>query len=246
MAIDRLLPRQRPGKKIKGYQSWRNLAFLHWEVASEELEPLLPPGLRLDHFQGKAYIGIVPFEMKKIRPAWCPQVLGFNFLETNVRTYVLHNQEPGVFFFSLDASSYIAVKIARWIWHLPYFHSAMTFSNENTIYRYGLKRSDKVQSQIKIDVGEKLPSSEPDSLEYFLLERYLLFTQLRGQLLRGQVHHVPYPARQAELIDFEDQLLEINEVKGISSPPDLVHFSQGVDVEIYPLEPAGDSSATVQ
>ena len=77
-------------------------------------------------------------------------------------------------------------------------------------------------------------------MEYFLLERYLLFTELRGQLLRGQVHHIPYPVRQAELIDFEDQLLEINNIRGISSSPDLVHFSQGVDVEIYPLEPTGD------
>lgn len=240
MVINRILPRQRPKRKIKGYQSWRNLTFLHWEIASEELEPLLPSGLQLDLFQGKAYIGIVPFEMKKIRPAWCPQALGFNFLETNVRTYVIHNQEPGVFFFSLDANSYIAVKIARWIWHLPYFHSAMTFSNKDAIYNYTLKRPDKVQSQIKIEVSETLPPSEADSLEYFLLERYLLFTELRGQLLRGQVHHTPYPVHQAELIDFEDQLLEINNIGGISSSPDLVHFSQGVDVEIYPLEPTGD------
>ena len=240
MAINRVLPRQRPKKKIKGYQSWRNLTFLHWEIASEELEPLLPSGLQLDLFQGKAYIGIVPFEMKNIRPAWCPQVLGFNFLETNVRTYVIHNQEPGVFFFSLDANSYIAVKVARWIWHLPYFHSAMTLSNKDAIYNYTLKRTDKVQSQIKIEVSETLPPSEADSLEYFLLERYLLFTELRGQLLRGQVHHIPYPVRQAELIDFEDQLLEINNIGGISSSPDLVHFSQGVDVEIYPLELTGD------
>ena len=240
MAINRVLPRQRPKKKIKGYQSWRNLTFLHWEIASEELEPLLPSGLQLDLFQGKAYIGIVPFEMKNIRPAWCPQVLGFNFLETNVRTYVIHNQEPGVFFFSLDANSYIAVKVARWIWHLPYFHSAMTLSNKDAVYNYTLKRTDKVQSQIKIEVSETLPPSEADSLEYFLLERYLLFTELRGQLLRGQVHHTPYPVHQAELIDFEDQLLEINNIGGTSSSPDLVHFSQGVDVEIYPLEPTGD------
>ena len=142
MDIDRILPRQRPAEKIKGHQSWRNLAFLHWEVPVEELERLLPEGLQPDLFQGKAYVGLVPFEMKNIRPAWCPKALGFNFLETNVRTYVLHRNEPGVFFFSLDASSLTAVKIARWMWHLPYFHSGMTFSNERTAYEYGLKRPD--------------------------------------------------------------------------------------------------------
>ena len=236
MDIDRILPRQRPAEKIKGRQSWRNLAFLHWEVPVEELELLLPEGLQPDLFQGKAYVGLVPFEMKNIRPAWCPKALGFNFLETNVRTYVLHRNEPGVFFFSLDASSLTAVKIARWMWHLPYFHSGMTFSNERTAYEYGLKRPDNIQSKIKIEAGQPLPPSQPDSLEYFLLERYLLFTQLRGRILRGQVHHVPYPACHASLVDFEDQLLEVNGFTALNSSPDLVHFSTGVDVEIYSLK----------
>jgi hypothetical protein len=236
MDIDRILPRQRPAEKIKGHQSWRNLAFLHWEVPVEELERLLPEGLQPDLFQGKAYVGLVPFEMKNIRPAWCPKALGFNFLETNVRTYVLHRNEPGVFFFSLDASSLTAVKIARWMWHLPYFHSGMTFSNERTAYEYGLKRPDNIQSKIKIEAGQPLPPSQPDSLEYFLLERYLLFTPLRGRILRGQVHHVPYPACHASLVDFEDQLLEVNGFTALNSSPDLVHFSTGVDVEIYSLK----------
>ena len=239
MDIDRILPRQRPAEKIKGHQSWRNLAFLHWEVPVEELELLLPEGLQPDLFQGKAYVGLVPFEMKNIRPAWCPKALGFNFLETNVRTYVLHRNEPGVFFFSLDASSLTAVKIARWIWHLPYFHSGMTFSNEQATYEYGLKRPDNIQSKIKIEAGQPLSPSQPDSLEYFLLERYLLFTQLRGRILRGQVHHIPYPACQASLVDFEDQLLEVNGFTALGSSPDLVHFSTGVDVEIYSLERTG-------
>lgn len=236
MDIDRILPRQRPAEKIKGRQSWRNLAFLHWEVPVEELELLLPEGLQPDLFQGKAYVGLVPFEMKNIRPAWCPKALGFNFLETNVRTYVLHRNEPGVFFFSLDASSLTAVKIARWMWHLPYFHSGMTFSNERTAYEYGLKRPDNIQSKIKIEAGQPLSPSQPDSLEYFLLERYLLFTQLRGRILRGQVHHVPYPACQASLVDLEDQLLEVNGFTALNSSPDVVHFSTGVDVEIYSLK----------
>ena len=236
MDIDRILPRQRPAEKIKGRQSWRNLAFLHWEVPVEELELLLPEGLQPDLFQGKAYVGLVPFEMKNIRPAWCPKALGVNFLETNVRTYVLHHNEPGVFFFSLDASSLTAVKIARWMWHLPYFHSGMTFSNERTAYEYGLKRPDNIQSKIKIEAGQPLSPSQPDSLEYFLLERYLLFTQLRGRILRGQVHHVPYPACQASLVDLEDQLLEVNGFTALNSSPDLVHFSTGVDVEIYSLK----------
>ena len=122
------------------------------------------------------------------------------------------------------------------MWHLPYFHSGMTFSNEQTTYEYGLKRPDNIQSKIKIEAGQPLSPSQPDSLEYFLLERYLLFTPLRGRILRGQVHHVPYPACHASLVDFEDQLLEVNGFTALNSSPDLVHFSTGVDVEIYSLK----------
>ena len=112
----------------------------------------------------------------------------------------------------------------------------MTFSNEQNTYQYELKRGNDVQSQIKIKTGQPIAPSQPDSLEYFLLEPYLLFTQLRGEILAGQVHHVPYPAREGSLVIFEDQLLEVNGLTNLNSSPDLVHFSTGVDVEIYSLE----------
>src|SRR5438105_4554153 len=116
--IDRIAPTRRPVGRAAGFHRWRSLLFLHWAVPTEILRSLVPAELALDLYDGVGYVGVVPFAMEAVRPRWCPQRLGFNFLETNVRTYVLANDKPGVFFFSLDASSRIAVLAARAGWGL--------------------------------------------------------------------------------------------------------------------------------
>ena len=107
--IDRIAPTRRPAGTAAGFQRWRSLLFLHWPVPVEVLRSLIPAELDLDLHDGVAYVGVVPFAMQGIRPWWCPEALAFNFLETNVRTYVLNGGKPGVYFFSLDANSRAAV-----------------------------------------------------------------------------------------------------------------------------------------
>ncbi|HSG72953.1 MAG TPA: DUF2071 domain-containing protein, partial [Planctomycetaceae bacterium] len=125
--IDRISPIIRPDEKLIGYHTWLDLLFLHWRVPADEIQALLPPELTVDTFEGDAWVGLVPFKMRKIRPWWSPPVPGIsNFYETNVRTYVHHRgKDPGVWFFSLDASSSLAVSVARWRWNLNYFKATM-------------------------------------------------------------------------------------------------------------------------
>src|SRR5262249_12997303 len=119
-------PQPRPDRPVVMYQSWRSLLFLHWEVAQEPLRRLLPPPLELDLFEGRAYLGLVPFTMKGIRPVYLPPVAGLsNFHETNLRTYVRLNGVPGVWFHSLDAANPVAVVLARSLFSLPYHRSRM-------------------------------------------------------------------------------------------------------------------------
>ena len=108
--------------RTAGYHRWAKLTFLHWRVAAETLQPLLPSGLRILQFDGSAWLGVVPFSMERIHPGWSPPVPGISwFLETNVRTYVIDEHGvSGVWFFSLDANQRLAVSIARTFWHLPY------------------------------------------------------------------------------------------------------------------------------
>src|ERR1700733_12378829 len=98
--IDRIAPTRRPDQRVAGYQRWRSLLFLHWAIPVDLLRPLVPTQLALDLHNGSAYVGVVPFAMEGVRPRWCPEICALNFLETNVRTYVLCNDKPGVFFFS--------------------------------------------------------------------------------------------------------------------------------------------------
>lgn len=113
--------------RTAGWQSWRSLAFLHWRVAPELLQRLIPPSLTIQTWDGTAWIGVVPFSMQRVRPWWSPPVPGISwFLETNVRTYVVDSLgRSGVWFFSLDANSRLAVLIARRFWHLPYVYSSL-------------------------------------------------------------------------------------------------------------------------
>lgn len=235
--IDRISPTNRPDRVAAGYQSWRSLLFMHWPVPVEELRPLVPNSLEIDTHDGIAYVGLVPFAMNHVRPRWAPKLVGFNFLETNVRTYVTHGDDPGVYFFSLDAASRIGVWTARTFWGLPYFHAEMSLEKTGDAVAYESNRTaSRTAHRSKCNLGDPLPMSEPDSLEFFFLERYLLFLENRNKLYCGQVHHTPYPAQLAQVTELDDQLLAAAGFANCSDLPDYAHYSSGVDVEIFALQ----------
>ncbi|WP_166819829.1 YqjF family protein [Thalassoroseus pseudoceratinae] len=239
--IDRGLPGQRPVERVIGYQKWRDLLFVHWTVSSETLRPLIPAGLELDLFDGKAWLGLVPFAMRGVRPWWGPSVpFVSNFLETNVRTYVLLNGEPGVWFFSLDAANSLAVRIARSRWALPYFRAQMSLQQTSGGIRYSGQRLWPEPSDASYTISAELSPDQPKpaeigTLEHFLVERYLLFAVHRsGEIYRGQVHHTPYEIQPATVMQCEENL---SVAAGLPPCKEIAHacFSSGVDVEIFPL-----------
>ncbi len=235
--IDRIAPTRRPADRVAGFQHWRSLLFMHWAVPVEVLRPLVPAELSLDLYGEIAYVGVVPFVMEGVRPHWCPKWCAFNFLETNVRTYVLCNDRPGVYFFSLEASSRIAVLTARTMWGLPYHYARMkmTYSGDEIAY-HSRRASNGAVHQARFKLGEAMGPSEPDTLEHFLLERYLLYVKRGSQILCGQVHHTAYPVQRVELIEVQDELMAAAGLPPVSSPPVFAHFSGGVDVEVFALQ----------
>ena len=236
-AMDRIAPSRRPERRVVGYQTWRQLLFVHWAVDAELLQRQLPAGLQVDLLHGVAYVGIVPFWMEGIRPRWWPDRLAFSFWETNLRTYVLHGNQPGVYFFSLDATSPLAVRAARLSWSLPYFDAEITSSRQRDVVDYSLRRRRATaRLDVRYRIGAALGPSLPGSVEHFLLERYLLFVQRGRHLLRGQVHHTPYPAHGAEVQQCKQTLFEAMNLPATSAPPCFAHFSPGVQVEIFGLQ----------
>jgi uncharacterized protein YqjF (DUF2071 family) len=232
--LDRIAPTRRPAGRNAGTQRWRELLFVHWSFAAEIVRPLVPPAFELDLWQGRAYVGLVPFRMEATRTSWMPKRAGLEFLETNVRTYVHRRGEPGVFFFSLEAASWLAVRAARIVWGLPYRHAEMHAEREGDRVHYRSRRRDDVRSailEVTYDLGEPIGASVPGTIEHFLLERYLLFVEKHGRVLKGQVHHVPYPARRANLVSMRDELLAAAGLE--SNEPELIHASDGVEVEVF-------------
>jgi uncharacterized protein YqjF (DUF2071 family) len=236
--IDRIAPTRRPQGRCRGYQNWRSLLFMHWPVPVDVMRELVPDSLELDLFEGTAYVGVVPFAMQGVRPRWSPGRLAFNFLETNVRTYVCHRGRPGVYFFSLEAASRIAVWAARKFWGLPYYHAQMSFTQiEDEILYQSRRTSGEVLHNVRYRLGELLGPLPAESLEYYFLERYLLFADRGDELYVGQVHHAPYPAQAAVVLELEDQLLNAAGFGNIAGLPAFTHFATGVDVEVFDLAP---------
>ena len=239
----RLAARLRPTRRPVLYQRWRDLLFLHWEYSIATIQATLPDGLFVDTFGGKAYLGIVPFFMRNIRPRFLPAVPGIsNFMEMNLRTYVYDRAGvPGVWFYSLDANQWLAVKIARRFFHLPYEHAQMKSSRspEGRIRYESLRTGERVNGAACVfdyAPGPALPQPSPDSLEFFLVERYRLYSRAPGGLRRGAVFHPPYPLCRAEVTAWDEQLLALDGFAPTGRPPDHIILSRGVDVTVFPLE----------
>jgi uncharacterized protein len=243
--IDRVAATRRPEGKADGWQKWRKLLFVHWPVPVEALRRVVPQELELDLWEGTALVGVVPFAMHEVRPAWLPRAASFDFLETNVRTYVLCNGEPGVYFLSLEAESLLACAAARATFGLPYYYASMTMREEGAVvdYRTRRKLGPRAESSFRYRVGDALGPSPLGTLEHFLVERYDLFVVRGKKVLRGRVHHVPYPVHRAELSDVHDELIGAAGVPQPAGAPFHVCWSPGVDVEVFALKPPTSSNS---
>lgn len=220
-------------------QTWHDLLFAHWPLRPAELTALIPPELTLDTFDGRGWIGVVPFRMSGIRArGLLPLPWLSRFAELNVRTYVTHSGKPGVYFFSLDAANRAAVWAARRFFHLPYFAAAMSTREQAGVIHYASRRK-QTPAEFRGNYQPVGPvrRSEKNSLEIFLTERYCLYTVRGRQVYRCDIHHLPWPLQDAEA---KLALNTMCEAAGISLPATapLLHFARQLDVLIWPLRPA--------
>jgi uncharacterized protein len=218
-------------------QTWEHLLFAHWRVTEEALRDHVPDELPLDSFDGSFWLGLTPFRVDALRLRGTPPVPGLSsFLELNVRTYVTYQDKPGIWFFSLDAESRLAVEAARRTYALPYHHASMRAHHLGEAVDYVSRRRDdghRFDGRFR-PTGPAAPP-RAGTLEHFLTERYCLYTRLRGELFRAEIHHPPWRLQPAEAEVRENTMLPPGiELEG----QPLFHFSERQDVVIWPLEPA--------
>lgn len=215
---------------------WYDLLFMHWPIHVDLLRPLIPRSLDIETFDGTAWVGVVPFGMSGVRPRLVPTVPGLSaFLELNVRTYVTAEGKPGVWFFSLDAANPLAVRGARWTFHLPYFDARMTIEHgEKGGFVYGSTRTHRgappAEFKARYRPTGPVALARQGSIDHWLTERYCLYSaNRRGVVSRGEIHHAQWPLQPATV---EIERNAMTDALGLVLPnmPPLLHFARHLRV----------------
>jgi len=234
------LPFPMPNRSFALSQEWRDLTFMHWKVDPKRLKPHLPDGLEIDFFQGDAYVGVIPFVMKNVRPKSLPSVPGIStFAEFNIRTYVVKDGQPGVFFLTLDAKSLMTCFYAPRAYGLAYrYAKAKVKKQGETLHWHSRRTSDGVQLIGSSTPSGSIQTADSATLEHFLFERYCLYTEHKGCLRRAYVYHQPWNFHEAEVNLETNSLLESYDMGLDVLAPDLVHYSKGLPVKTWSIEVA--------
>ncbi len=215
-------------------QTWDDLLFAHWPVSASLVREHVPAHLAIDEHEGSAWIGVTPFAVTGLRArGLLPLPFLSTFVEVNVRTYVTQEDRPGIWFFSLDASSQLAVEAARRVYRLPYFQAHMSLERRGGRIVFECARHGGRAFSATYAPSGAAFEAVPGSLEHFLAERYCLYAEEKGRLFRCDIHHAPWSLQPATAA------IDLNTL-----PPDwaapsgspTLHYSLRQDVVIWPLE----------
>lgn len=214
-----------PKGNFRYYQEWNDALFFHWKIAPEIIQELLPKDLVVDTIDGNAWISLVAFTMEEIRPKGLPAVSFIsNFDEINLRTYVIKDGKPGVYFLNIEAGNSLASFIARSVSGLPYEYAPMRRNRTNAFQSASANKgfSFKVRYQIGKLIEEKT------ELDEFLTERYCLYVNRKGSLYRYDIHHKPWVIDKLWVSELETNY-HINGIS-LNKLPNKMHYSKGVQV----------------
>jgi len=226
-----------PGAPWVQGQTWLDLLFAHWPLPVEALRGAVPAVLPIDTFDGHAWLGITPFEVRGLRVRGTPPPPGVShFPEVNVRTYTTVDGRPGIYFLSLDAASRLAVAGARRAYRLPYFEARMGIERARGEIRYRSARADGVaELAARYAPAGPVFTARGETLEHFITERYCLYVlDERHRLLSADIHHPPWSLQLAEA-DIERNTMTAPYSIDLGGRPPLLHFAARQDVVIWPL-----------
>ena len=221
-------------------QKWENLVYLHWAYEPEVVQSLLPNGVVVDTFDGAAYVGLIPFQMRGLGLPHLPAIpyLG-TFPEVNVRTYVIRNGVPGVWFFSLDINRIAPTLMARTAYSLPYCFGKVSHEVrgekspeyvKTLVHRRWPASTSSATTHIEVEVGER--NETPSERDIFLSARWGLYSATRrGNVRYAAVEHEPWQLFSATATRVDDTLITAAGLPAPKDEPDVL-FSPGVSVRV--------------
>ena len=206
------------------------MLFAHWALPVSQLRVLVPDELEIDTSDGDAWISLTPFEAH-VRPRGLGSI---TFPELNCRTYVRYGGIPGIYFFSLDAGSILAVLGARTLYGLPYFHSKMEIDTVNSEIHYRCERTlSSASFYAKYEPISTAYRAVTGTIEHWLTERYCLYTVTKKSVLRAEIHHLPWDLQDVSAKFYQNTIATAAGLS-LSASPDLVQYAERQEVLIWP------------
>jgi uncharacterized protein YqjF (DUF2071 family) len=212
---------------------WRDVLFANWAVDPAVVESRIPDPLSVDTYDGDAWLTVLPFVNVRVRPRRVPRWLGIRLPEVNLRTYVRHGGEPGIYFFSLDAHGVASVLGARATHHLPYFYARIGVSRTGDRVTFASRRRHPGARPCRFratyrPTGEGY-TAERGTLARFLTERHLLFTEDPwGRLRVTRARHPVWNLYDAEASISRNDLFEANGFDHPGGDP-LLYYSPATE-----------------
>lgn len=219
-----------PQKSWKYYQEWDDTIFMHYKVPQNLIWDLLPKGVLLDIYQGEAWVSVVSFSVKNMRLKFLPPLPYISdFHEINLRTYVIKDGIPGIYFITIEASKAMSVFLARNFVGLKYIKGKIKKKHN----RYSLRKS-KEGNYLNIKYCSLQKIKKKNEFEKWLTERYCAYEMLNNKLYRFHIHHKAWPLKIMKLrklkLHFQKKELVINK------QPDLQHYSPHQKVLLWGRE----------
>ena len=232
-------------KKCIMKQDWKNLLFLHWSIPVKTIRQHIPEELEIETYNNSAWIGIIPFQMRNLRPSFLFPIPPIsNFTEINLRTYVKDKyNRKGVWFFSLDTQNPFGNWLAQSFFHLNYRFAQTEFSTTHTqsnTCKFSFPNTQYPEQTLSWEHTEDtfMPSKSPESLECFLTERYRLFSynHNKNTLLTGTLSHDRYRLNRPKLLKYSTDLFASNEIEFTNIHPESILACRETKVDVYPIE----------
>jgi len=216
---------QRPWKYV---QEWHDVLMLHWQIPTSEIADLLPNGLIPDTIQGSAWISLFLFSVKNTRPRYLPPVIHLSdFYEANLRTYVIKDGKPAIYFFSVEASKGLCAMLIRNFIGLPYIKSKI----DKRLNRYSLKNK-KMQHAVNVRYLQLEDIYQKSALDLWLTERYCVYQLENNNMYEYNIHHQEWPLKKAKIqklqIDYRYKNIHLSDTK-----PDEKHFASSLRVLLW-------------